>query len=35
MRTENEVLREENQQYREREEKISSILERLDRLENL
>ena len=34
-RTENEVLREENQQYREREEKISSILERLDRLEKL
>ena len=34
-KTENEVLREENQQYRERDEKISSILERLDRLEKM
>jgi integrase len=34
-KTENEVLREENQAYRERDEKISSILERLDRLEKM
>ena len=33
-KTENTILREENQAYREKEEKINSILERLDRLEN-
>ena len=33
-RSENEILREENQQYKEKEEKINDILARLDRLEN-
>ena len=34
-RTENEILKEENREYKEREDKINSILERLDKLENL
>jgi integrase len=34
-KTENTILREENQQYKEKEDKINSILERLDRLEKL
>ena len=33
-KSENEVLREENQYYRERDDKMQSILERLERLEN-
>ena len=33
-RTENEILREENLEYKAKEDKINSILERLERLEN-
>ena len=33
-RSENEILREENQQYKAKEDKINSILKRLERLEN-
>ena len=34
-RTENQQLKEENEQYREKEEKINNILERLERLEKM